>query len=718
MELKLIFIFIRRWIWLLALGLILGAIASYVGSSYQTPVFQASTKIMVMQGPESGVSNLTSLSDQELIRTYIELLTTRPVLEKTGQQLGFTVASGQISARQIPGTRLMEVTVRDSDPQRATLIANRIVEILIEQNETLQASRFSASEESYQAQIAQIEEQMALLQEDEALRSEETLGALQQQLEDQRQELEDEILSIQSQKNALELEIETLTSQPASGDLPPQLEAQRQELEDEILSIQSQMNTLDLEIEDLIPQAAPGTLAPRLTESQRETLSEKRTELAQLQFNLDLATRKYYNLLELGSGIQSLTDEQRETLSEKQTELGQLQFDLDLATSNYNALAQAGLGNQFGDTSAGRADQQQATLALYQQIYSTLLNNYESVRLARLQTTPNVVQVEQATPPIRPVEPRLLTNVALGAAVGLLVMAGIAFVIEYLDDTLKTPRDVAHSLGLPIIGYVADVPGLKKPEKQPYVATHPRSQVSESFRILKTNLELIAKQKKLKTILFASSGAKEGKTTVATNLAVVMAQGNRRTILLDSDLRSPQIHTLMNMPNAIGLSDILQGNVELSDVIWTQKDEELGIITSGKIPSNPTELLSSPEMTQLLSQLKQLANMVIIDGPPLMVADATVLAAVVDGVVLVLRPGHTPVDAAQAMLEQFERAGARMVGVVFNRIPRKRADYFGSYRHHYLPEYYDQMQIDAHDGQTSTDGKSGRRLWPFRRKKA
>ena len=174
----------------------------------------------------------------------------------------------------------------------------------------------------------------------------------------------------------------------------------------------------------------------------------------------------------------------------------------------------------------------------------------------------------------------------------------------------------------------------------------------------------------------------------------------------------------MNMPNAIGLSDILKGNVDLSDVIWTQKDEELGIITSGKLPSNPTELLSSPEMTQLLSQLKQLANTVIIDGPPLMVADATILAAEVDGVVLVLRPGHTPVDAAQAMLEQFERAGARMVGVVFNRIPRKRADYFGSYRHHYLPEYYDQMQIDAHDGRISTDGKSGRRLWPFRRKKA
>jgi capsular polysaccharide biosynthesis protein len=164
MELKLILVLLRRWAWLLILGTLLGAGAGYLLSIYQTPIYEATTKVMVMQSPEDNVSTVASISDQELAQTYIELLVTQPVLEATSEIVGQRVRSSQISAQQVRGTRLLEVTVRDSEPQRAALIANTLVEVLISQNEALQTSRFSSSEESLQLQVDDIKEEIDSLQ--------------------------------------------------------------------------------------------------------------------------------------------------------------------------------------------------------------------------------------------------------------------------------------------------------------------------------------------------------------------------------------------------------------------------------------------------------------------------------------------------------------------------------------------------------------------------
>jgi len=782
MELKLIFSMVWRWGWLLVLGLILGAAAAFVASKYQTPVYQATAELMVFQNPESGVSDLTDLSDQELINTYIRLLTSRPVLEETSQLLGFPVSSGQVNGRQVSGTRLIQVTARDSKPERAELIANQIVDVLINQNEALQTSRFSASEESYLAQIAQIEEQIAQLeeqisslQEDEALRSEESLALLQQQLEDQRRELEAQILALQGQIAELELEIESLTVPSAEvledqrqqlddeisslqsriseleleidalmpraipgAPAPPLTESQRQELlqkqtriaelqvlidqensaaasesrepdTGKIISMQSEIVALELEIDELMPRASSGAPAPPLTESQREEMSQKRSELAQLQFKLDRALQNYDALGQGEVEIQPLTDSQRQELSEKRAELALLQFELDLATQNYSALSQPGLDLQPDSTDPVSVDQQQAALTLYQQIYTTLLNNYESVRLARLQNTPSVVLVESAITPMRPVEPNIFNNVVLGAVVGLMVMGGIAFVIEYLDDTIRAPGDVAQKLNVPVVGYVPEVRDLGKPRKQPFVATHPHSHFAEAFRILKTNLELIGNEKKLKTILIASPGSAEGKTTIASNLAVVWAQGKKRTILVDCDLRKPMIHRSLGLPNEVGMSDMLNGKFELSETLWSWKGgNRLGVITSGSATSNPSELITSSKMAEPMAKLERLADVIILDGPPFVVADAMVLAAEVDGVVMVVQPGRTSTEASTAMLEQLDRSGANVIGVVFNRISRKRRYYLGSHRNNYMSEYKD--RIPSENGRPSKKNKSSRRV--------
>lgn len=623
MELKLILVLLRRWAWLLILGTIIGAGAGYLLSIYQTPVYQATTKVMVMQSPESNVSTIASLSDQELAQTYIELLVTQPVLEATSEIVGQRVRSSQISGQQVRGTRLLQVTVRDSDPQRAALIANTLVEVLISQNEALQSSRFSSSEESLQLQVDEIEEEISRLQTDITASSERDLESEQQAAE------EEKVL-----------------------------------LEQRIFELQSEITRLELDIDDLTPDALPNTLPPPLTAEQRASLNEKMTELAQKQFVLELARERY--------------------------------FQLAFPGRNNTPIA----GAQDGEVQ----DIRQANLTLYQQIYSTLLSNYEAVRLARLQNTPNVVQVEKAAPPGLPIQPYPLRNILLGAASVLILTGAIAFTLEYLDDTLKTPADIASVLGLPVVGYVANESNMEKGDGIPFVAQHPRSPIAESFRSLRTNLEFASVDTSLKTILVTSPGPSEGKTTVATNLAVVMAQANKRVILLEGDLRRPRVHQALNMSNQVGLSEVFRGQLDIRDVARYSKVKDLAVITSGSLPPNPAELLGSAKMTRILARLEESASVVVIDSPPFVVSDAIVLAAKVDGVVLVIQPGRTHAEAARAMLEQLNRAGARVVGVVLNRIPRKSADYYGGYYYQYGND--NSYSIENNEGKRSR--RSGR----------
>ncbi len=424
------------------------------------------------------------------------------------------------------------------------------------------------------------------------------------------------------------------------------VDQKKTELEQQIFGLQGEIARLEQDIDDLTPEALPNQLAPPLTLEQRNQLNEKRTQLAQKQFQLELAQETYFRLM-LPAGASAATVQDPTNLQ----------------------------------------NLEQANLELYRQLYSTLLSNYEAVRLARLQNTPNVVQVEKALPPTIPIQAGPLRNIILGAVIGLLLTGTIAFALEYMDDTLKTPQDIANVLGLPVVGYVVNESGMDKTDGMPYVSANPRSPMAETFRTLRTNLEFASVDKSLKTILVTSPGASEGKTTVATNLAAVMAQANKRVILLEGDLRRPRVHRALGMTNQIGLSDVFRGQMDIRDVARYSKVKDLAVITSGSLPPNPAELLGSARMAQILARLVDSASVVIIDSPPFVVADSTVLASKVDGVLLVIQPGKTHAEAAKTMLAQLDRAGAHVVGVVLNRVSRKTSSYYGYYRYESDPIY-------------------------------
>jgi polysaccharide biosynthesis transport protein len=345
--------------------------------------------------------------------------------------------------------------------------------------------------------------------------------------------------------------------------------------------------------------------------------------------------------------------------------------------------------------SARQIAQTQSDINVLETKLITLQSNYANLLSNTDRGASNVLSiVEAASLPTVPIGPSRLPMILLSVGIAFIIAAGAAYLLEYLDDTLKTPDDITRVLNLPVLGSLSEVkPGQNEAD---YVEENPRSIIAESFRSLRTNLEFVAIDKPLDTILITSSGVSEGKTSVATNLAIVMAQGGKKVILLDADMRNPSIHAALKISNSVGLSDLFRCPANAKIVTNEWKDGIL-VITAGKMPPNPTDLLGSNKMNEIIDELKQMADVVIIDGPPFIVIDAAVLSAKVDGVLLVVRHAITRKGAARATMEQLRRSGARVLGVAINRIPRTGEGYFGTYRYHdkYLS---DEGEMHSHKG--------------------
>ena len=355
------------------------------------------------------------------------------------------------------------------------------------------------------------------------------------------------------------------------------------------------------------------------------------------------------------------------------------------------------INDSSGASSSNVNDQIQAALMLYQQIYNNLLSNYEAIRLARLQSTPNIVQVEEARAPINPIRPKTTNNILMGAAFGLALAGLVIFLIEYLDESIRDAQMVEEILDLPVLGYVGDM-GVKNGKTDlPFVLMQPRSPISEAFRILRNNLEFTALDNPLKSILVTSCAIGEGKTTMAVNLALVLAQAGKRVVLVDADLRRPQVHEHLHLPNRSGLSDVLREHARHEDVTHRLTMANLAVITSGSLPPNPAEVLGSEKMARILNELEQSYDSVIIDGVPFLLADASILSSRVDGVLVVVRSRVTQQSVAVEMVDQLERAGARVLGVVLNRVKDESGMPYARALKGYAHYAYSSESADKHE---------------------
>jgi tyrosine-protein kinase len=326
-----------------------------------------------------------------------------------------------------------------------------------------------------------------------------------------------------------------------------------------------------------------------------------------------------------------------------------------------------------------RTPEQDAQLQVLETRLTQLQSSYASLLQFSSNSASNQLTVlDYAVPPTEPSGPRVLLNTVLAAVLGLLIALGIAFLVDYLDDTVKSPEDVQEAAGVATLGAIVRMKGEKGKNFTLTTIQNPRAPATEAFRTLRTNLEFASVDAPLKTILVTSAVPAEGKTTVASNLAVVFAQTGKRVILLDADLRRPGVHRTFDLPNSYGLTNLLRPEeVPLETVTQTIPEPNLQVITTGALPPNPAELLGSQRMKDVLARLQEAADIIVVDSPPLqLVTDAAVLASELDGTLLVIDAGRTRKGAVRQAQEALDRVGARILGAAVNRLSDRAGGYY------------------------------------------
>jgi capsular exopolysaccharide synthesis family protein len=295
--------------------------------------------------------------------------------------------------------------------------------------------------------------------------------------------------------------------------------------------------------------------------------------------------------------------------------------------------------------------------------------------------------VDQARAGLRPVRPNKPLNIALGVIIGLVVGVGLAFFIEYLDTSVKTIDDVERTLGAPVLGVIPQNVGL-------LIEEGAESPHAEAYRVLRTNLLFSRKDDKLNTVAVVSAGAGEGKSTTVFNLACVFAQSGQRVLIVDSDLRRPTLHKMLRVTNSIGLTNYLLRQNRLEEVIQTSNLPTLDFMASGKLPSSSLGILSSSQMRDLITELKQHYDFIFFDSPPVMgVSDASILASEVDMTIQVIQYRRYPQPMNIRAKQMIEKVGGNLAGIVLNNINMSQDEsyyYYSGYYHDYYSRNEDQ----------------------------
>ncbi|HQR34692.1 MAG TPA: polysaccharide biosynthesis tyrosine autokinase [Blastocatellia bacterium] len=371
----------------------------------------------------------------------------------------------------------------------------------------------------------------------------------------------------------------------------------------------------------------------------------------------------------------------------------------------------------FGQSKNEAIQQNRETseLNLLKQKIETNRKNYEDLqgRLRQAEVEidfrpSNIRQVQQAEIPIVPVKPNKVLNIGLSLLIGLALGVGLAFFMEYLNNTINTAEDVERIVQLPSLGGIPSLQSLAKNKmlgisaasngngkgkKSTALTTvsnellsghDPLSSFAESYRALRTSLLLSSAEHAPRTMLITSSHPAEGKTTIVANTAISLAQTGARVLVLDADMRRPRCHKILSTKNDVGLSTYLSRDVSVDKVMIQHDIPNLFVMPAGPVPPNPSELLSSVKMRYLVAELQERFDHIIIDSPPVIhVTDALIISPHVDGVVIVVKSNHTPREAVQRAKQALADVNAKIFGVVLNCIDLNTESYYYNYKYAY-----------------------------------
>lgn len=338
--------------------------------------------------------------------------------------------------------------------------------------------------------------------------------------------------------------------------------------------------------------------------------------------------------------------------------------------------------------------------------YTSLVYQLQNLRLLRSVTTGNYQLAQAATTPLAPYTPRRKLDAALGLAIGLLLGIGLASLAEQLDVRVHNADDFAELLGLPILGRIPRFSRRTVQSGQLPVLADPSGVSAEAFRMLRSDLDFVSVDAKVSSMLITSCTQGEGKTSTVCNLGVTLARAGKRVIIVDADLRRSKVHSYFDLPNTVGLSTVISGRTELQDAVHSiplpvvddtaagndegmrWQADRLRVITSGPLPPNPGEIVTSKRLASLIQALTQWCDLVLVDAPPFFaVGDAAALSADVDGVLLAMKMEHVTKPMIKEAREWLEHAQCRKLGIVVTNYSLGGGSGYGySYYRHYHSE--------------------------------
>jgi len=320
-------------------------------------------------------------------------------------------------------------------------------------------------------------------------------------------------------------------------------------------------------------------------------------------------------------------------------------------------------------------------------LYDTLTSSLKKASVTEQSQSVNVWVIKEALYPQYPSKPNKKLNLLLGVVMGFFGGVILAFFVEYLDNTVKSPDEIEQRFGLTVLGAIEKVTG-KGREVESLLVQEPLSPFAESYRLIRSGILLSSVDHPPRCLLLTSMSPSEGKTSTTVNIARILSQSDKKVLIIDCDMRKPRQHSLFSIPNSVGLSSYLTGNTK-ENIVQRIQGESISLVTAGPIPPNPAELLDSVRMKTLLDNMVELYDFVLLDSPPVQsVTDSLTLSSLVDGTVIVVRAGETTYDMIENGLRQLKSVNAHLLGFVLNGVSATTGGegYYHGYYKYYTKE--------------------------------
>jgi len=644
-----------------------------------------------LMGAKVGISQKSTDTDppaddvREVVTTNNSSVAQTPEAKKRIDQC-VGMLSGGLTIDPVKETKALRISFSHTDPEIAALVTNAVADKFLSQNFTAKTKKFDDAAKwldtetnRFKAKVQEAEEKRTAYARDHGMFLTDKDGSLTMT---KLQRLHEEALLHQSDRVVKE----SLYQEVKEGRVRQNPEAYADLLfktSPKMVDLQKQLAVLQTEKAEL--ENTFGPEAPKVKDVRskidniQQQISESGLSLEEklkTEFERAVREEQKFNAMLVGAKAEASTQNQ--------------------AAIEYNLLTQE--------------------VATNKQLFMDFLNKTNQAEAQKVEQQNNLRIIESAETPGAPIGPRRMFNIMVAFLLSTGIGIGLAFFLEYLDNTIKTVEDVSRYAQLPALSVIPAVAGSTArklsaknrkamptgtvngiPNNSQLVSLDTRSSAAEAYRVLRTSVLLSAAGQPPKTVLITSGQPGEGKTTTAINTAISLSQLGASVLIIDCDLRRPTTHKVLGVEHTLGLSTYLsQNNVQLDDVIQKLPIANLSLLPCGPIPPNPAELIISDRMKDMLRELSERYDHIIIDSPPLInVTDPVILSTMVDGVILVVHGGKSTRDLVRRARQELTTVGAKIFGVVLNNVDLRREGYDNYYYYRYYSGYGDNAQESA-----------------------